>query len=179
MRSESYNIMNGREIRLSVTRLKDYLDEVGIKVTPLAELSGMTIQHLQKCLVGEVDQRNGAVRTMSDDNLAHLQEALHQLSLKLKYTFIYYNTDMEIEKRNGCRYCPDCVGQIKQQLSPYFSILAFMQYALGWNRNKVRNIMDMKTGTVYGNISRDDVNRINIKLAEIATRLDVFTLTKE
>lgn len=170
--------MNDREIRIPITSLKDYLNEVGITVTSLAELSGVSRLHLQKCLSGEVDERNGAVRTMSDESLARVQDGLHELSLQLKYVFILYNTDQEVVKRNGCRYCPGCVDQIKEQLSPYMSIQPFLEYALGWNRSKIRNVMDIKKGASYGNISQDDVNRINVTLAEVATRLDVFTLTK-
>lgn len=170
--------MNNREIRIPVTRLRDYLNEVGITVTALAELSGINLRHLQKCLVGEVDERNGDVRALSDDNLARLQEALHELSVTLKYIFIYYNPDLEVEKKNGRRYCPDCVEQIKQQLSPYIKVLPFIKYALGWNRSKIQNVMLIKNGFASGNISQDDCNRINIVLAEIATRLDALTLVK-
>lgn len=171
--------MERREIKIPVTRLKNYLNEVGVTVTALAELSGINLRHLQKCLAGEVDQRNGAIRTMSDDNLVLLQDALHELSLKLKYLFIYYNTDLEVVKRTGRRYCPDCVDQIKQQLSPYFSVLPFMQYALGWNRSKVRNVIDIKSSFVFGNISQEDCDKINMALAEIATRFDMLTLVKK
>lgn len=166
------------EVKIPVTKLKEYLNDVGIKVKTLADLSGINTQHLHKCLIGEVDARNGNVRTLSNENIAYLQEALHQLSLKLKYTFIFYNTDKEVCKKNGMRYCPDCVSQIKLQLAQYINILPFIQYALGWNRSKVRNVMDNKYGLAYGNISKDDCDRINITLAEMSARLDVFTLTK-
>ena len=167
-----------REVRIPVTRLREYLNEVGITVTTLAELSGINTRHLQKCLAGEVDQRNGAIRTLSDENLALLQDALHRLAISLKYVFIFYNPATQTEKRNGKWYCKDCVKQIKQQLSPYFNILPFMIYALGWTRSKVRNVMDIEKGFAYGNISQDDVNRINVKLAEIAARLDTLTLVR-
>ena len=168
-----------REIRIPVTKLKDYLNDVGLTVTTLANLSGINLRHLQKCLAGEVDQRNGTVRTMSDNNLTRLQDALHELSLRLKCVFIFYNKDLEEVKHNGRRYCKDCVSQIKYKLSPYFCVLPFIQYTLGWNRSKVRNVMDIRDGFAFGNISQDDVNRINVKLAEIATRLDVLTLVKD
>ena len=174
-----YNMIDmNREIRIPITQLRDYLNEVGLTVTALAELSGIGIRHLQKCLAGEIDQRNGTVRTLSDENIVLLQDALHRLSVNLKYIFIFYNPDMEVVKRNGNRYCKDCVYQIKQQLSPYFNILPFMQYTLEWNRSKVRNVMDIEKGFAFGNISQDDVNRINVKLAEIATRLDMLTIIK-
>lgn len=171
--------MEEREIKLPVARLKGYLNEVGIPVTVLAELADINPGHLYKCLAGEVDERSGAVRTLSDKNVERLQEALHQLSLRLKYIFIFYNTDKEVRKRNGRCYCPDCVEQIKTQLAPSLSVLPFMQYALGWNRSKVRNVMDFKNSIAYGNISRDDVDRINVTLTEVAARLDIFTLTKD
>lgn len=170
--------MNEREIKIPITRLKDYLNEVGITVTAIAELSGISRLHLSKCLSGDVDERNGRIRTMSNENIQHLQDALHQLSLELKYTFIYYNTDLEVCKKNGRRYCPDCVEQIKTQLSRYLNILPFMKYALGWSSSKVHNVMDIKKSISYGNISQDDCNRVNIVLAEIAARLDAFTLVQ-
>lgn len=170
--------MNEREIKVPVTKLKDYLNEVGLTVKTLADLSGIHVRHLEKCLAGEVDKRNGTLRTMSDDNLARLQDGLHELSLRLKYIFIFYNTDREEVKRNGNRYCKDCVRQIKEQLSPYFVVLPFMMYALGWNRSKVRNVMDIEKGFAFGNISQDDVNRINVKLAGIAAQLERLTLVQ-
>lgn len=176
-KQKGYN-MSEKEIRIPMTRLKEYLNEVGITVTCLSELSGINRLHLSKCLNGEVDVRNGRIRTMSDENIALLQDALHRLSIELKYIFIYYNTDTDVCKRNGHRYCPDCVNQIKSQLGKYINILPFMHYALGWNRSKIRNVMDIRNSITYGNISEDDCNRINVTLAEIATRLDVFTLIK-
>lgn len=170
--------MESREIRIPVTKLKDHLNEVGIKIQVLCQMTGITAPHLYKALSGEVDYRTGSVRMLSRENIELLQEALHQMSLKLKYIFIFYNTDLEVCKQNGRRYCPDCVQQIKQQLSPFISVLTFLQYALGWNRSKVSNVMTIKTSPAYGNISQDDVNQINIKLAEIATRLDMLTLTQ-
>lgn len=170
--------MGNREIRIPITNLKDYLNEVGITVTALAELSGVNRLHLHKCMMGEVDDRNGAVRKMSDENLARVQAGLHQLSLQLKYRFIFYNSDQEVVKHNGGRYCPGCVEQIKEQLSPYMNILPFMQHSLGWSRSKIRNVINIKKSASYGNICRNDVDRINVTLAEVATRLDVFTLIK-
>lgn len=167
-----------REIKIPITRLKKYLNEVGITIQAMSEMSGISRLHLQKCLDGVVDQRNGRKRTMSDDALAQLQEALHQMALDLKYIFIFYNKDREVCRRNGNCYCPDCVDQIKEQLSKYFSISPFMQYALGWNQSKICNIMNCKDGFAYGNISQDDCERINVVLAEISTRLDRLVLIK-
>ena len=170
--------MNEREIRVPVTRLKSYLSEVGITVSLLSEMSGIGQVHLYKCLSGEKDPRNGAMHTLSDDNLKRLQEALHQLSLKLRYLFIFYNEDKEVVRRNGNRYCPDCAAQIVEVLSPYFGIHPFLRYALGWTRCKVSNVIAIKGGPAYGNITQEDCNRINIVLAEVAARLDAITLTR-
>ena len=170
--------MESHDIKIPITRLKDYLKEVGIAVTTVAELAGINPIHLHKCLAAEVDGRNGSVRTISDDNMVRLQDALHQLALRLKYTFILYNTDLEIRKRNGCCYCPDSLEQIKTELSPVFSIIPFMEYSLGWSYSKVRNVLD-HCSISYGNLSQDDVNRINLKLAEVATRLDLLTVVKD
>lgn len=169
---------NKMEVKVPVTRLKDYLTEVGINVSALAKLADINVTHLHKCLSGEVDERNGSVRSMSDDNLERLQEALHQLALRLKYMFILYNEDLEVVKHGGRRYCPDCVDQVKQQLPPYVSVLPFMQYALGWKRSKVLNVMNCRNGFAYGNISQDDVNTLNLRLAEVATRLDLLTIIR-
>ena len=170
--------MRQKEIRIRVTKLKDYLGDVGINVSALAELSDINVIHLHKCLAGEVDDRDGSVRTMSNENMDQLQDGLHQLALKINSMSIFYNTDLETVKQGGRRYCKDCVDQIKQQLHPYISVLPFMQHALGWNRSKVLNVMNCKNGFAYGNISEDDVNLINKTLGNVATRLDEFTLIK-
>ena len=167
------------ENKISVIKLKNYLNEVGITVTALSKLSDINVRHLQKCLSGEIDIRDGRVRTLSNKNVERLQDALHQLSLNLKYIFIFYNKEREVVRRNGRCYCPECVEQIKQQLSPYFNILTFMQYSLNWSRSKIRNIMEIKGSYSYGNISEDDCNRINITITDISARLDTFTLIKD
>ena len=166
-----------KEVRIPVTRLKDYLAEVGIAVTTLADMAQINPVHLHKCLAAEVDPRNGSVHTMSDDALERLQEALHQMALSLKHLFIYYNTDLEVVKKNGRRYCPDCIEQVRRDLSPLVSIIPFLEYALDWNRSKVRNVLDRHSAS-YGNISSDDCDRINLRMAEVATRLELLTLVK-
>ena len=163
---------------ISERKLKEYLKELGITVNVLSEYSGINLGHLTMCLNGTIDSRNGCSRILSEDKLKQLQDALHEIALKLKYVFIFYNTDFEVVKQNGNRYCSNCVDQIKDQLSPYFKLLPFMEYALGWNKSKVCNVINSKKSISYGNISQQDVNRINIVLAEIAALLDRITLVK-
>ncbi len=163
---------------ISISELKDYLGKVDITVTSLAELSGVGATHLYKCMVGEVDGRNGAVRTMSAENMERLQEGLHQMSHILGSMRIYYDADTEICKRSGRRYCPDCVEQIKEKLSPYINILPFMQHTLGWNKSKVHNVMNITTSSSYGNITLDDCSRINNMLAEISATLHNYKIKK-
>ena len=170
--------MEERDIMVPVSSLKEYLKELGITVTVLSEYSGINLSNLTMCINGTIDSRNGCLRILSEGKLKQLQDALHEISLKLKYVFIFYNTDFEEVKQNGNRYCSNCVDQIKDQLSPYFKLLPFMEYALGWNKSKVRNVINNKKSISYGNISQQDVNRINIVLAEIAALLDRITLVK-
>ena len=40
-------------------------------------------------------------------------------------------------------------------------------------------MIDIKSSFVFGNISQEDCDKINIALAEIATRFDMLTLVKK
>lgn len=170
-------IMEEKKVQISVRKLKGYLDEAGIRVSKLAEMSDIGYDHLYMSLCGTVDQRNGDVRTLGRDNLRKLEFGVEQLAYGIGNTFISYDPDLEICKRNGRRYCPACVAQIKEKLRPYMGVLPFMQYALGWPYYKVRNVMDITTSPAYGNISRDDCDAINICLAEVSARLKLFTFS--
>ena len=165
-----------RKIHTDLRRLKEYMDEVGLKTVGLARLSNLQPVHLSKSLCGTPDNRNGRPATLSRDGLHQLEFGLELLSDALQDIFIIYETDSEICKQGGKRYCPACVEQIKQKLKPYIGVLPFMQYALGWNYGKVRNVMDFKNSASYGNITRYDCDRINITLVEIAAHLNMFTI---
>ena len=167
--------MAKRKIQTDIRRLKDYLDQVGIKTVGLARLSNLQPQHLSKSLCGTPDNKNGRPATLSRDNLRQFEFGLELLSDALQDIFISYDPDMEVCKQGGSCYCPACVEQIKQKLKPYIGVLPFMQYALGWNYSKARNVMDIKSSASYGNITRYDCDRINITLAEVSVRLSMFT----
>lgn len=167
--------MEKRKVLINLITLKDYMDEVGLKTVGLARLSNLNPQHISKALCGTPDTRNGRSATMSRDGLRQLEFGVELLSDALQDIFITYDSDHEVCKQGGRCYCPACVDQIKQKLGPYISVLPFMQYALGWNYSKVRNVMDMKNSASYGNISRADCDGINLKLVEVAARLGVFS----
>lgn len=166
-----------KEIKMPLTKLKDYLNETGVKTTCLAELSAISSAHLNKSLKGTREYVGGPPTVLSKKMLGQLQDALHELSLRLRDIFIFYNTDLEIVRNNGNRYCPDCVDQIKELLPKYMKVSVFIQYALGWNLSKTRNILDIKQGYAYGNISSTDVSLINAALTSISATLDRITLT--
>lgn len=167
--------MEKRKVEISIRRLKVYLDEVGIKVVKLAELSDINPQHLSKALCGTPDNKTGKPTSLTLDDLHNLEFGMEQLSYELGNIFIVYDTDREIVKRSGNRYCPACVEQIKEKIRPYMSLLPFIQKTLGWNYSKVRNVLDKKDSPSSGNISRDDCDRINIRMAEIAACLGSFS----
>ena len=167
--------MTARKVQIGIRTLKEYLSEVSIKTVGLARLSDMNPQHLSKALCGTPDNRNGRPSTLSRDAIRQLEFGLELLSSTLQDIFIAYDPDQEVCKQGGRCYCPSCVNQIKQKLSPYILVTPFMEYALGWSRSKVRNVMDINTSASYGNITRADCDRINITLAEVAARLSMFT----
>jgi len=157
-----------------IQELKEYLDEVGIKTAKLAELSDIKPQHLSKALCGTYDPNAGGPTTLSRENLIRLQFGLEQMAYGLRHSFITYIQEEEILKNNGKRFCPVCVSIIKERLRSYFPIIPFMQTVTGWNYSKARNVMDVTTSSSYGNISREDCDHINIRLAEIADNLERF-----
>lgn len=167
--------MEQYQIKITVNRLKDYLDEAGIKVVGLARLSCLNPQHLSKALCATPEGKNAVPTTLSQHHLELLEEGLHQLSDALRNTFIIYNVEQEVVKAGGRRYCPGCVEQIKEKLSPYVMVQPFVCAALGWNRSKYQNVMAIKKGIAYGNISREDCERINVRLAEVSARLHLFS----
>lgn len=167
--------MEKRKVEISIRRLKVYLDEVGIKVVKLAELSDLNPQHLSKALCGTPDNKTGRPTSLTQEQLRSLEFGMEQLAYELGNIFIAYDHDLEVVKRSGNRFCPACVEQIKQKIRPYMSLLPFMQQTLGWNYSKVRNVIDKQDSPSSGNISRDDCDRINIRMAEIAARLGSFS----
>lgn len=148
--------------------LKRFLETNSIKITKLAELAELSPTHLSKALCGTPDKKDGTPTTLSTDALQSLKFGVEQLAYEIGNLSIEYDEYHEEVKRNGCRYCKSCVIQIKDRLMPYMDILPFLQAALGWNRYKVLNVMNVTTSSSYGNISRSDCDSINCYLKKMA-----------
>lgn len=170
--------MEQRMIQITVRQLKDYLDNDGIKVAGLARLSYLNPQRLSKALCGTPDSKSGAPTTLSEQSISLLEDGLHQLARELSDIFIIYDTGSDKEKKNGAHYSRACVQQIKQKLKPYIMVQPFVSATLGWTDSKYQNVMSIKKSTTYGNISKEDCDSLNLRLAEVAARLDRISLTK-
>lgn len=170
--------MEQRMIQITVRQLKDYLDNDGIKVAGLARLSYLNPQRLSKALCGTPDGKSGVPTALSEHSVNLLEDGLHQLARELADIFIIYDTSSDKEKANGAHYSLGCVQQIKQKLKPYIMVQPFVSATLGWSDSKYQNVMSIKKSTTYGNISKEDCDSLNLRLAEVAARLDRICLTK-
>lgn len=170
--------MEPRRIEITVRQLKDYLDNDGIKVAALARLSYLNPQRLSKALCGTPDGKTGQPTTLSDHSVQMLEDGLHQLAREIADIYIAYDAAHEEHKQGGGCYCKACVSQIKQKLKPYIKVQPFVAATLGWSDSTYQNVMAIKKSITYGNVSKTDCDDINLRLAEVAARLDRISLAK-
>ena len=68
--------------------------------------------------------------------------------------------------KNGRTYDPGMIEPINI-LGEYLNMTAVIERLLGWSKSKKSNVFAAPTSKNYGNISEDDVNKINMEVLAI------------
>lgn len=152
----------------------EWLKESGIKLLPLAEASGIDRGTLSSLFNRNRNWR-GSQRRFTPALVATLNEALPKLAGRLVRAHAYFDVSQAVTKRTGC-YDPSCMARLKEEVVPIIDTTTLAEKYLGWSRSKRNNVFVNRTSHVYGNITREDVQRINDTLDALAQTIMQFCI---
>ncbi|MBQ7180079.1 MAG: hypothetical protein IJR87_02160, partial [Bacteroidaceae bacterium] len=166
-----------QKVQISQDTLYQYITEHGIKLVRLAELTGLSEASINSCFKHQIINK-GTPRSFTAKAVVKLNAALEQIADNLRGSILTFGSDQTYTNQRGKTYDPELVEPLKQ-IGELLNLTALVGRVLGWSKDKKENVLVTKSSKVYGNISEDDVNRINAELLSIAGVLSSYEVVPD
>lgn len=153
------------KLKMTQDALYKYIVEHDVKITRIADEMGQTRSAVASCFQHHKN-RHGKPRYFSVENVAKLNDALHALAVKLRSCLLKFGTSQMYTNKHGHTYDPGMIEPINN-LGEYLNMTAVIQRLLGWSKSKKNNVFGAPTVKNYGNISEEDVDKINMEVLAI------------
>lgn len=171
----SYNNMD--KINITQDFLFKFWQEHNLTVTMLANKMGVS-EGIVRGSFRHTLNRHGKPLQFSKANIEKLNAALQQIANELRDCVITFGGDKTYTNMRKITYDPGVLPAI-HRLDEYFNITGLAERVMGWNKNKRNTVLSVKSSPVYGNITQEDVNRINMELLSIAGVLSSYKVVEE
>ena len=166
------------KIKVSQDFLYDYLTEHNFTISSLGDLMGVSDSVVRACFL-HTPNRHGKPQKFSASNIQRLNEALEQVANELRGCLLTFGSNQTYTNLHGSTYDPALVEQIKNGMNKYFKLRGLLNRILGWNVTKCRTTLSIIKSPVYGNITRDDADRINAELLAVAGVLSSYEVVPD
>ena len=162
------------KIKVTQDELYQYLQIHGVKLLRLSEMMGTGDNMVSQCFKHSKD-RHGVPRHFTARSIALINRSMPQLAGELRTCLLHYGSEFTYTNKHGREYDPGQIELIKH-LGRYLNITVVTRNVLGWNLYKRKQVLSNTRAANYGNISKEDVIRINTEILSIAAVLDSYEL---
>ena len=176
--AEIKEIYNMEKIKVSTDTLHKYLVEHDFTVSLLGDYMGIGNGLLIGCFRHNLD-RYGNPRFFSPANIERMNNALVRIVEDMRCQVLIFGTDQTYTNRLGATYDPGLIEPIKRGVGKFFKLRTMAERVLGWNKGKWNNTLSAPSSKVYGNISRDDADRLNAELLAVAGVLSSYEVVAD
>lgn len=166
------NEINDMKVQVTSDTLYQYLLEHNFTISLLSKYMGVSngivcnsFQH--------VPNRLGKPMKFSAANLEKLNAVLPQIADDLRRATITFGSEQTFTNSWGNTYDP-AAREAVLAVGNYFKITPFLLRILGWKKGKRDMILVSTKSPVYGQVSQEDVNRINAELLSVAGVLSSY-----
>lgn len=166
-----------QKTKVSQDFLYKYLTEHNVTISQFARLMGVSVGIVSGSFHHDLD-RHGKPLKFSRANIEKLNAALQTLADQLRQATITFGSEQTFTNSRGTTYDPG-TREAVLRLSDYFKISYFMERVLGWKDGKRKMILVTPSSKVYGQVSQDDVNRINAELLSVAGVLSSYEVVPD
>lgn len=155
------------KVKVSTDTLYKYLVEHDFTISLLGDYMGIRNGVLMGCFRHNLD-RHGKPRSFSQANVERMNDALVCIVEDMRKHVLVFGTDQRFTNNRGTTYDPGQIESIKQGIGKFFKMRGLTERVLGWNRTKYNFTLSAPGSKIYGNISREDVDRLNAELLAVA-----------
>ena len=166
------------KIKVSTDTLHKYLVEHDFTVSLLGDYMGIDNGLLIGCFRHNLD-RYGNPRFFSPANIERMNNALVRIVEDMRCQVLIFGTDQTYTNRLGATYDPGLIEPIKRGVGKFFKLRGMTERVLGWNRTKYNFVLSAPSSKNYGNITREDADRINAELLAVAGVLSGYEVVAD
>ena len=165
------------KIKVSQDFLYQYLQEHNFTLSVIGKRMEVSNGILMGCFHHDLN-RLGKPLSFSVKNIQRMNVALEQIANELRQCIITLENKDHHENSRGKTYYEGCVADFKR-INEYFKLNGLTERILGWNNTKCRTTLFIENSPVYGNITEEDVNRINAELLAVAGVLSSYEVVPD
>lgn len=166
-----------KKVQISQDVLYQYLTEHGIKLVRIAELIGISEASVNSCFKHHKDA-HGNPRSFTRYNIRKLNGAIEQIATELRGYMLTFGSERTFTNQRGKTYDPALIEPMKK-IGNMLNLTALVERVLGWNKNKKENTLVSPSSKNYGNITREDADRINAELLAVAGVLSSYEVVAD
>lgn len=165
------------KVKVSQDTLFKYWKDHHLKLVRLSELTGMSEATINVCFK-HYPGNNGQPRVFTPDGIVKINEALPRLADAIRGSVMTFGSDRVFTNTHNNTYDPALVEPMKH-IGEYINISAMVRDVLGWAAKKKDAILVSTASKVYGNISEEDMVKINNELLAIAGVLSSYEVVAD
>lgn len=166
------------KIKVTQDFLYQYLLEHNFTISMLANKMGVSNAILSRSF-RHMPNRLGKTMYLSAANIARLNVVLEQVADELRGCVLNFGSPQTYTNLHGRTYDPALVDVFKDGAGKYFNLTGLTERVLGWNVNRKRMTLSIEKSPIYGNISKQDADRINAELLSVAGVLSSYEVVAD
>ena len=166
------------KIRISTDTLYKYLVEHNFILSVLSDYMKVSNSILMASFRHDLN-RCGKPTNFSVPNLRRLNNALAVIADDLRKCVLVFGSDKMFTNQYGRTYDPGMIEAMKNGAGKFFKLRGMTERLLGWNKGKWGLTMYSLKSAIYGNITRDDTDRINAELLAVAGVLSSYEVVAD
>ena len=160
------------KIQVTQDALYQYLTDHGVKLVRLAELTGLSEASINVCFKHSKGT-NGYPRVFTQKAVDKINEALPLLAKSIRQSVLTFGSEETFTNLRGMTYDPSLVEPMKK-IGELMNLTSLVNRVLGWNKDKKENTLVSPSSKNYGNISKEDADRVNAELLAVAGVLSSY-----
>ena len=166
------------KIKVTSDTLYKYLVEHDFTISRLSGYMGISNGSLMGSFRHDLN-RMGNPMSLSDKNIERMNKVLDQIAEDMRKCVLIFGSKQTTTSRIGRTYDPALIEPIKQNIGSFFKLRNLTERVLGWNNAKTGFILSSPKSKIYGNISKEDADRLNAELLAVAGVLSSYEVVAD
>lgn len=166
------------KIKVSADTLYEFLTEHDFTLSVLGKYMGVSNGILMGCFHHNLNQLGKPLK-FSSSNIEKMNTAIEQIAADLRKCVLVFGSDKMFTNQHGRTYDPGMIEAMKNGVGKFFKLRGMTERMLGWNKGKWGLTMYSPKSAIYGNITRNDTDRINAELLAVAGVLSSYEVVAD